>query len=55
LLGENFLGHFKLFIDNAHKLVCLDQTGAMRDPFLFTKPYLPLAAIPLVTGRALRG
>jgi hypothetical protein len=31
VLGENFLGHFNLFIDNAHKLVCLDETGAMRD------------------------
>jgi hypothetical protein len=31
VLGENFLSHFDLFIDYAHKLFCLDQTTAMRD------------------------
>jgi predicted aspartyl protease len=31
VLGENFLAHFDLFIDNAHKMLCLDETGAMRD------------------------
>ena len=31
VLGENFLAHFDLLIDYAHKLVCLDGTGAMRE------------------------
>jgi hypothetical protein len=31
VLGENFLAHFDLFIDYAHKLLCLDETKAMRD------------------------
>ena len=31
VLGENFLSHFDLMIDNAHKLLCLDPTTAMRD------------------------
>ena len=31
ILGENFLSHFDLMIDYAHKLLCLDATTAMRD------------------------
>jgi Aspartyl protease len=31
VLGENFLAHFDLVIDYSHKLLCLDQTGAMRE------------------------
>jgi Aspartyl protease len=31
VLGENFLSHFDLLIDYAHKLLCLDGTGAMRE------------------------
>jgi hypothetical protein len=31
VLGENFLAHFDLFIDYAHKLLCLDETKALRD------------------------
>jgi Aspartyl protease len=31
VLGENFLTHFDLLIDYGHKLLCLDQTGALRD------------------------
>jgi hypothetical protein len=31
LLGENFLAHFDLFIDYAHKLLCLDETNALRE------------------------
>jgi hypothetical protein len=30
-LGENFLAHFDLLIDYAHKLLCLDETKAMRE------------------------
>jgi hypothetical protein len=31
VLGENVLSHFDVFIDYAHKLLCLDQTRRMRD------------------------
>jgi hypothetical protein len=31
VLGENFLAHFDLLIDYAHKFLCLDETGAMRE------------------------
>jgi predicted aspartyl protease len=31
VLGENFLAHFDLLIDYPHKLLCLDETGAMRE------------------------
>jgi hypothetical protein len=31
VLGENFLAHFDLLIDYAHKLLCLDETGAMQE------------------------
>jgi Aspartyl protease len=31
VLGENFLAHFDLFIDYAHKLLCLDETKTMRE------------------------
>lgn len=31
VLGENFLAHFDLFIDYAHKLLCLDETKLMRE------------------------
>ncbi len=31
VLGENFLSHFDVMIDYAHKLLCLDDTSAMRD------------------------
>src|SRR5213595_2979188 len=31
VLGESFLAHFDLLIDYAHRLLCLDDTGGMRD------------------------
>jgi len=31
VLGESFLAHFDLFVDYQHKLLCLDETSAMRD------------------------
>jgi hypothetical protein len=31
VLGESFLSHFDLLIDYGHRLLCLDETGAMRD------------------------
>jgi hypothetical protein len=30
ILGGDFLSHFDVLIDNAHQLLCLDDTGAMR-------------------------
>lgn len=30
VLGEDFLKHFDMLIDNEHRLLCLDETGAMR-------------------------
>jgi len=29
LLGEDFLSRFDVFIDNAHRVLCIDQSGAM--------------------------
>jgi hypothetical protein len=31
VLGESFLAHFDLFVDYGHRLLCLDETSAMRD------------------------
>jgi hypothetical protein len=31
VLGESFLAHFDLLVDYGHKLLCLDETDAMRD------------------------
>ncbi len=30
VLGEDFLKHFDMLIDNGNRLLCLDETGAMR-------------------------
>jgi hypothetical protein len=30
IVGEDFLAHFDMLIDNAHGMLCLDDTGAMR-------------------------
>jgi len=30
ILGEDFLEHFDMLIDNGHKLLCLDDSGVMR-------------------------
>jgi hypothetical protein len=30
VLGEDFLQHFDMLIDNSHKLLCLDESSAMR-------------------------
>ncbi len=42
ILGEDFLEHFDLLIDNAHSLLCLDDTGAMRPGVKGT--HIPLVA-----------
>ena len=31
ILGENFLAHFDLLIDYFHRILCLDETTAMRE------------------------
>lgn len=31
VLGESFLAHFDLLVDYGHKLLCLDETSAVRD------------------------
>jgi hypothetical protein len=31
VLGQSFLAHFDLFVDYGHRLLCLDETNAMRD------------------------
>jgi len=30
ILGSNFLSRFDVFIDNAHQIICMDDTGAMQ-------------------------
>ena len=42
VLGEDFLEHFDMLIDNAHRLLCLDGSGAMRAAV--KGPRIPLAA-----------
>ena len=42
ILGEDFLEHFDLLIDNAHRLLCLDDSAAMRAEV--KGPHIPLLA-----------
>ena len=42
VLGEDFLEHFDMLIDNAHRLLCLDDSGAMRAAV--KGPRIPLIA-----------
>jgi hypothetical protein len=46
ILGEDFLEHFDMLIDNAHRLLCLDNLAAMRARV--NGPHIPLvvAAVP---------
>ena len=53
VLGESFLAHFDLLIDYGHKLLCLDETGAMRDSVrgehvLFVPPQHPADELPFM-------
>ena len=53
ILGEDFLEHFDMLIDNAHRLLCLDDSGAMRADV--KGPHIPLvAAAEADEGRAVR-
>jgi hypothetical protein len=54
ILGEDFLEHFDLLIDNAHSLLCLDDTGAIRSGVKGTHIPLEASAEP-VDGAALPG
>jgi hypothetical protein len=42
ILGEDFLEHFDLLIDNAHRLLCLDDSATMRAEV--KGPHIPLIA-----------
>ena len=42
ILGEDFLEHFDMLIDNAHRLLCLDNSAAMRAEV--KGPHIPLLA-----------
>ena len=51
VLGENFLAHFDLLIDYPHKLLCLDETGVMRESvrgerISFVAPEHPETEVP---------
>jgi hypothetical protein len=42
VLGQSFLAHFDVFVDYGHKLLCLDETNAMRDRVRGERiPFLP--------------
>ena len=42
ILGEDFLTHFDMLIDNGNKLLCLDDSGSMRAEV--NGPHIPLSA-----------
>jgi hypothetical protein len=42
ILGEDFLEHFDMLIDNPHRLLCLDDSAAMRAEV--KGPHIPLVA-----------
>ena len=53
VLGESFLAHFDLLIDYGHKLLCLDETSAMRDSVRgehipFVPPQHPESELPFM-------
>ena len=53
VLGESFLAHFDLFVDYGHKLLCLDETSAMRDSVRgeripFIRPQHPEDELPFL-------
>jgi hypothetical protein len=50
ILGQDFLDRFDLLIDNAHRMVCLDETGRMRDEVKGRRVELLSPAAGKVTG-----
>jgi hypothetical protein len=53
VLGEDFLEHFDVLIDNAHRLLCLDSSAAMRAEMKGSR--IPLVATGERDGVALPG
>ena len=49
ILGEDFLEHFDMLLDNAHRLLCLDNSGAIRAAVKGTRTAL------VSSGRGLDG
>lgn len=50
ILGEDFLGHFDLLIDNARGLLCIDDSASMRAAV--KGPHIPLVTPAQKTGGA---
>ena len=53
VLGESFLAHFDLLVDYPHRLLCLDETNAMRDSvrgerIFFVPPQHPEDELPFM-------
>jgi Aspartyl protease len=53
VLGEDFLEHFDVLIDNVHGLLCLDSSGAMRADL--RGPHIPLVPPSEITGGSALG
>jgi Aspartyl protease len=53
ILGEDFLEHFDMLVDNVHSLLCLDETAAMRTGV--KGPHIPLASADPEQDSALPG
>jgi hypothetical protein len=51
ILGEDFLEHFDMLIDNAHNLLCLDDSGTMRAEM--KGPHTPLVSDSNALSRSL--
>ena len=51
ILGEDFLQHFDLLIDNAHNLICLDDSGTLREAV--RGPRIPLEPFAAASHAAL--
>lgn len=52
ILGEDFLQHFDMLIDNAHALLCLDETETMRGRI--RGAHIPLLTLPQSIGGSSR-
>jgi len=53
ILGEDFLEHFDMLVDNVHSLLCLDETAAMRTGV--KGPHIPLTLADPEQDSALPG
>jgi len=50
ILGEDFLEHFDMLVDNVHHLLCLDETAALRSAV--KGPHIPLTSADTEQGSA---